>query len=74
MDCFEIVSDVTDYVHLHANVIRSEGDVRERILKAQRQFGLNPAGLRDFQQDAERKIPHYFGASKNTNRSRTRKP
>ena len=64
MDCFEIVSDVTDFVHVHANVIRSEGAVRERILKAQRQFGLNPAGLRDFQQDAERKILHYFGASK----------
>ena len=54
--CFEIVSDVTDYVHIHAKVCPSAGAVRERILQAQGQFaGLNPAGLRNFQQDANRR-------------------
>tara|TARA_B100000780_G_C21049789_1_gene421535 strand:- start:156 stop:926 length:771 start_codon:yes stop_codon:yes gene_type:complete len=73
--CFEVVRDVKDYLHIHAKVCPSAGAVRERILKAQRQFGLKPAGLRDFQQDANRKIPHYFKASKNTNSKRpTRKP
>ena len=55
MACFEIVSDATDYVNVHATVSRSAGAVRGRILQAQAQFGLTPAALCDFEQDANRK-------------------
>ena len=55
MACCEIVSDATDYVNVHATVSRSAGAVRGRILQAQAQFGLTPAALCDFEQDANRK-------------------
>ena len=55
MACFEIVSDATDYVNVHATVSRSAGAVRDRILQAQAQFGLTPAGLCDLEQDANRR-------------------
>ena len=55
MACFESVSDATDYVNVHATVSRSAGAVRDRILQAQAQFGLTPAGLCDFEQDANRR-------------------
>ena len=70
MDCFEIVSDVTDFVHVHANVIRSEGAVRERILKAQRQFGLNRRGSVTFSKTPSGRSCTTLGLLKHTNRSR----
>jgi hypothetical protein len=52
MACFEIVSDATDYVNTNGKVSRSARVVRDRILQAQRQFGMTSAALTAFERDA----------------------
>ena len=56
MACFEIVSDATDYVNTNGKVSRSARVVRDRILQAQRQFGMTSAALTAFERDANRRI------------------
>eukprot|EP00964_Phaeocystis_antarctica_P154002 scaffold122492_cov36-Phaeocystis_antarctica.AAC.1 len=56
MACFEIVSDATDYVNTNGKVSRSARVVRDRILQAQRQFGMTSAALTCFERDANRRI------------------
>ena len=63
MACFEIVSDATDYVNANGKVSRSTRVVRDRILQAQRQFGMTSAALIAFERDAKRRI---YRAAKST--------
>ena len=56
MACFEIVSDATDYVNTNGKVSRSVRVVRDRILQAQRQFGMTSAALTCFERNANRRI------------------
>ena len=63
MACFEIVSDATDYVNANGKVSRSTRVVRDRILQAQRHFGMTSAALIAFERDAKRRI---YRAAKST--------
>ena len=65
MPCFEIVSDATDYLNMNSKTNRSTGAVRDRILQAQRQFGMTPEALRDFECSSNRRI-HRVERSKST--------
>ena len=56
MACFEIVSDATDYVNTNGKVSRSAREVRDRLLRVQRQFGTTPTALADFERDANRRL------------------